>query len=61
MLFTDRKTDVCSNRFGGDGDVIINHYIDEKMINDSIVMYVNGAKLIGTKSNPIIVKRGETV
>ena len=39
MLFTNRKTDVCSNRFGGDGDVIINHYIDEKMINDSIVMY----------------------
>ena len=39
MLFTNRKTDVCSNRFGGDGDVIINHYIDEKMMNDSIVMY----------------------
>lgn len=39
MLFTDKKTDVSTNRFGGNGDVIINHYIDEKMINDSIVMY----------------------
>lgn len=39
MLFTDKKTDIATNRFGGDGDVIINHYIDEKMINDSIVMY----------------------
>ena len=33
MLFTNKKTDVATNRFGGDGDVIINHYIDEKLIN----------------------------
>ena len=39
MLFTDRITYVLSKRFGGDVEVIINHYIDEKMINDSIVMY----------------------
>ena len=39
MLFTNKKTDIATNRFGGDGDVIINHYIDEKLINDSIVMY----------------------
>ena len=36
MLFTNKKTDIATNRFGGDGDVIINHYIDEKLINDSI-------------------------
>ena len=39
MLFTNKKTDIATNRFGGDGDVIINHYIDEKLINVSIVMY----------------------
>lgn len=39
MLFTNKKTDVSTNRFGGNGDVIINHYIDEKLINDSIAMY----------------------
>lgn len=39
MLYTDKKTDISTNRFGGNGDVIINHYIDEKLINDSIVMY----------------------
>ena len=27
----------------------------------AIVLAQNGAKLIGTKKNPIIVKRGETV
>lgn len=39
MIFTDKKIDVCSNRFGGNGDVIIEHYIDEKFLNDSVVMY----------------------
>ncbi len=39
MLWTEKKTDISSNRFGGDGDVIIEHYLDEKMLNDSVVMY----------------------
>ena len=39
MLIQDTKTDICTNRFGGNGDVIIEHYIDEKLLNDSVVMY----------------------
>lgn len=39
MIFNDKKVDVFSNRFGGNGDVIIEHYIDEKLLNDSVVMY----------------------
>ncbi len=36
---TDYKRDISTNRFGGKGDVIIDHLIDEKLINDGIVMY----------------------
>ena len=39
MLIQDTKTDICTNRFGGNGDVIIEHYIDEKLLNDCVVMY----------------------
>jgi len=39
MIITDRKVDVALNRFGGDGEVIIEHYITESMLNDSVVMY----------------------
>lgn len=39
MLWTDKKTDISTNRFGGNGDVIIEHYIDEKLLNDSVAMY----------------------
>ena len=39
MLIQDIKTDICTNRFGGNGDVIIEHYIEEKLLNDSVVMY----------------------
>lgn len=39
MLIKNSKTVICSNRFGGDGDVIIEHYLDEKLLNDSVVMY----------------------
>ncbi|WP_293736718.1 cupin domain-containing protein [uncultured Phascolarctobacterium sp.] len=39
MLIQDTKTDICTNRFGGNGDVIIEHYIEEKLLNDSVVMY----------------------
>ena len=39
MLIQDTKTDISTNRFGGNGDVIIEHYIDEKLLNDSVVMY----------------------
>ena len=39
MLYTNKRTNIVSNRFGGKGDVIIKHYIDEEMINDTIVMY----------------------
>ena len=39
MLYTEKKIDVCHERFGGTGDVTIEHYIDEKMLNSSIIMY----------------------
>lgn len=39
MKITNSKTDICVNRFGGNGDVIIEHYLDESMLNDSVVMY----------------------
>ena len=28
MKITNSKTDICANRFGGNGDVIIDHYLD---------------------------------
>ena len=39
MKITNSKTDICANRFGGNGDVIIEHYLDESLLNDSVVMY----------------------
>lgn len=39
MLLTDTKMDISVNRFGGNGEVVIEHYIDEKMLNDSVIMY----------------------
>ena len=36
MKITNSKTDICANRFGGNGDVIIEHYLDESMLNDSV-------------------------
>lgn len=39
MLWTNKKTDISTNRFGGNGDVIIEHYIDETMLHSSVVMY----------------------
>ncbi len=39
MKIENTKTDISTNRFGGNGDVIIEHYIDEKLLNDSVVMY----------------------
>ena len=27
MKITNSKTDICANRFGGNGDVIIEHYL----------------------------------
>lgn len=39
MIIENTKTDICANRFGGNGDVIIEHYLDEKLLNDSVVMY----------------------
>ena len=39
MLLGNMKTDIFTNRFGGNGNVIMEHYIDEAMLNDTIVMY----------------------
>lgn len=39
MIYTDKKIDTCMNRFGGDGEVIIEHYFEEAKINPAIVMY----------------------
>ena len=38
MLLENMKTDISCNRFGGNGDVIIEHYIDEKMLNDTCLV-----------------------
>ena len=39
MIIKETKTDISKNRFGGNGEVIIEHYLDEKLWNDSVVMY----------------------
>lgn len=39
MIITEKKVDIALNRFGGNGEVIIEHYITESMLNDSVVMY----------------------
>lgn len=39
MIIKETKTDISKNRFGGNGEVIIEHYLDEKLLNDSVVMY----------------------
>lgn len=39
MLVNEKHTDVCQNRFGGKGEVILEHLIDEKVYNGSIIMY----------------------
>lgn len=39
MLINETKTDISVNRFGGNGEVIIEHYIDEKLLNENVVMY----------------------
>lgn len=39
MLITETKTDISLHRFGGEGEVIIEHYLDERLLNDSVVMY----------------------
>ena len=39
MRIKNQKTDICTNRFGGEGDVIIEHYIDEELLGGSVVMY----------------------
>ena len=38
MLLGNMKTDISCNRFGGNGDVIIEHYIDEAILNDTVAM-----------------------
>lgn len=39
MLYTEKKVDIAHERFGGTGDVIMEHYFDETQINDKIGMY----------------------
>lgn len=39
MLIKDTKVDKVMNAKGGVGEVTMEHYIDEKLINDKIVMY----------------------
>ena len=67
MKITNNKTDICANRFGGNGDVIIEHYLDESMLNDSVVMYAKvtlkpgcslGYHIHGGNSETIVVLQG---
>ncbi|MDY4919886.1 MAG: cupin domain-containing protein [Phascolarctobacterium sp.] len=39
MLLDTMKKDIHHKRFEGNGDVIMEHYIDESMLNDTVVMY----------------------
>lgn len=39
MIIEQRKTDICQNRFGGKGEVILEHLTDEAQINDKMVMF----------------------
>lgn len=39
MIINGKKTDVAHERFGGSGDTIIEHYIDESLLGGSVVMY----------------------
>lgn len=39
MYIQDTKKDICQNRFGGKGEVIIEHLLDETLISDKMVMY----------------------
>lgn len=39
MFIKEAKTDLCQNRFGGNGEVIIEHLLDESLISDKMVMY----------------------
>ncbi len=39
MLFTDKKIDIFHERFGGTGDASVEHYIDEKLLGENVVMY----------------------
>lgn len=39
MILQDKKTDIFKNRFGGNGDMIAEHYIDERLLGDRVVLY----------------------
>lgn len=39
MFCTEKHTDICQNRFGGKGEVILEHLIDEKVYDGKVVMY----------------------
>ena len=39
MIITDKKVDSFMNRFGGDGEVIIEHYLPESMLNSTVNLY----------------------
>lgn len=45
MKITNSKTDICANRFGGNGDVIIEHYLDESMLMYAKVTLKPGCSL----------------
>ena len=39
MLIKERKTDISKERFGGTGDTIICHYMDEALLPAAVKMY----------------------
>lgn len=39
MYIKDSRTDICQNRFGGKGEVILEHLLDEQLISEKIAMY----------------------
>lgn len=39
MLIKERKTDISVGRFGGSGECVICHYMDEALLHPAITMY----------------------
>ncbi len=39
MLAQDKKTDLLRQRFGGDGEVILEHVLDEKLYNGKVSVF----------------------
>lgn len=39
MIYEEKKTDVFKNRFGGEGEIVMEHVIDEKVLGGKVTTY----------------------